>query len=265
MDRVELRPAVVVTGASEGIGAELARVFAAEGRETVLVARRRELLESLSAEIAAAGAPKPLVVALDLCAPDAAENLAQAVAAAGLSVETLVNNAGFGLLGPMLALDAAEQVAMVDLNVRALTALTLRFLPQIVAASGGVLNVASVASFAPGPNFAVYYASKAYVLSFSEALAQEMAPHGVKVSCLCPGPVLTGFQARAGLKFQGPAAAITPALLPAAEVARQGYAGLMGGRRVVVPGLLNRIVLALVRATPRAILLPVLAFAQNGR
>jgi short-subunit dehydrogenase len=259
-----LRKATIVTGASEGIGAELARVFAARGHDLVLVARRRDRLETLAAEIAQNGAP-PLVVELDLCAEGAVDALEQAVLEAGLSVETLVNNAGFGLIGAAAKLDEAEQLAMVDLNAKTLTALTLRFLQPIIAAKGSVLNVASVAAFMPGPNFAVYYATKAYVRSFSEALAQEMAPLGVKVSCLCPGPVATGFQARAGFDFEGAMSAAKAALLPASEVARQGYEGLMAGRRVVVPGLANKIVVRLAQLTPRAVLMPMLALAQNGR
>lgn len=264
-DSAGRRRAAVVTGASDGIGAELARVFAAKGHETVLVARRRDRLEALSEEIAASGAKKPLVVELDLGVAEAVGRLEQALAALGLTVEILINNAGFGLIGPMLKLDAAEQLAILDLNARALTALTLRFLPQIVAVKGGVLNVGSIAGFMPGPNFTVYYATKAYVRSFSEALAQEMAPLGVNVSCLCPGPVTTGFQARAGMEFSGAMAAMKPALIPAAEVARQGYEGLMAGKRVVVPGFANKALLAMVRMTPRAVLLPVLAYAQNDR
>jgi uncharacterized protein len=257
--------AVVITGASDGIGAELARIFAAEGRQAVLVARRRDRLEALSEDIAASGAKKPLVIELDLAVAGADAKLEETLAAAGLIVATLVNNAGFGLIGPMLALDAAEQLAIVDLNVRALTALTLRFLPQIVAAKGGLLNVASIAGFMPGPNFTVYYATKAYVVSFTQALAQEMAPLGVKVSCLCPGPVATGFQERAGIAFTGAMAAMKPAFVPAAEVAKQGYEGLLAGKRVVVPGVVNKLMVAMTQMTPRSILLPMLAFAQNGR
>ena len=229
------------------------------------MARRRDRLEALSAEIAASGARKPLVVALDLCDSGAADALEQALRDAGLTVEILVNNAGFGLIGPAMRLDAAEQLAMVDLNVRALTELTLRFQRDIAAARGAVLNVASIAAFMPGPNFAVYYATKAYVRSFSEALAQEMAPLDVKVSCLCPGPVETGFQARAGFGFTGAMSSMKPALVPASEVARQGYEGLMAGRGVVVPGVMNKIMLIFVRLTPRALLMPMLAYAQAGR
>ncbi|MBI3275651.1 MAG: SDR family oxidoreductase [Methylocystis sp.] len=261
-----LRKATIITGASEGIGAELARVFAAKGHEVALVARRRDLLEALAGEIAASGAAnRPLVVELDLLADGALDRLEQALAEAGLAPEILVNNAGFGLIGRAVDLDASEQLAMIDLNVRALTALTLRFLKPIVAARGGVLNVASIASFMPGPGFAVYYATKAYVRSFSEALAEELRPLGVKVAALCPGPVRTGFQSRAGFDFTGEMKAMTPALLPADMVARAGYDALMSGRRVVVPGLVNKIIVFVSRTAPRAILLPLLARAQRAR
>ena len=259
------QPVTLITGASEGIGAELARVFAAKGHEVVLVARRGELLTTLADEIAAAGGKTPMVVALDLVTAGAVESLAATLAGAGRTVQYLVNNAGFGLIGRVYELDQAEQLAMVDLNIRALTALTLRFLPEIRKASGGVLNVASVASFMPGPGFAVYYATKAYVRSFSEALAEELKPAGVKVSCLCPGPVETGFQSRAGMSFTGAMAAMKPALVPAAEVARQGYDGLMAGRRIVIPGLVNKALVWSARMTPRAVLLPVLATAQQKK
>ncbi|MFY9628511.1 MAG: SDR family oxidoreductase [Methylocystis sp.] len=259
-----LRKATIITGASEGIGAELARIFAANGHEVALVARRRDKLEALAAEIAAKRG-KAHVIELDLCGEGAVDGLEAALARAGLTPEILVNNAGFGLIGPAAKLSEAEQLAMVDLNVRALTALTLRFLKPIIASKGAVLNVASIASFMPGPNFAVYYATKAYVRSFSEALAQEMAPLGVKVSCLCPGPVETGFQARAGFDFTGAMSAMKSSLVSAEEVARQGYEGLIAGKRVVIPGAMNKFTVAFARLTPRAVLMPILAFAQNGR
>lgn len=260
----QARPAAIVTGASEGIGAELARVFAAGGHDVVLVARRRDRLEALAREIAATGRPQPLVVALDLARPDAPAELAEALTSAGIAPAFLVNNAGYGTVGPFADGDIEPQLGMIDLNIRALTALTHRFLPQIVAARGGILNVASIAAFAPGPGMAVYYASKAYVLSFSEALAEEVAKQGVRVTALCPGPVVTGFQARAGfdssmLKSMG------PAVLSARVTAQAGYDGLMAGRRVVIPGTANR---ALVRAMtwiPHAILLPQLLARQSRR
>jgi hypothetical protein len=256
----------IVTGASDGIGLELAKLFARKGHHVTLVARRRERLEALAGEIEAAGAPEqPLVVDLDLCETGACESLAETLSAAGRKPEILVNNAGFGLVGRVAELDAAEQLAIVDLNIRVLTALTLRFLPSVIEARGGILNVASVASFMPGPGFAVYYASKAYVRSFSEALAEELKPHGVRVTALCPGPVQTGFQARAGFDYKGEMKAVKPALLPAEEVARQGYEALFSGRRVVVPGLVNKFFVAAGRVAPRAMLLPLLAKAQQAR
>jgi uncharacterized protein len=259
------RPVAVVTGASDGIGAELARVFAEKGHDVVLVARRRDRLEALADEIAAGGRARPFVIDLDLSIEGAAETLAARLAEAGLAPQYLVNNAGFGLLGRVAELDRAEQLAMIDLNIRALTALTLRFLPSLTETKGGVLNVASVASFMPGPGFAVYYATKAYVRSFSEAIAYELKPSGVKVSCLCPGPVITGFQARAGMDFEGMMAAIKPALVSAEEVARQGYDGLMAGQTVVVPGVVNKLMVWSARLTPRALLMPILGTAQMKR
>ena len=262
----ERRRLAIVTGASDGIGAELARVFAARGHDLALVARRADRLEALADEIVAKGAQRrPLVVPLDLGEPDAVEALARALDAAEAQTEILVNNAGFGLLGPVEALDAAEQLGMIDLNVRALTALTLRFLPGIVARRGAILNVASIAAFMPGPNFAVYYATKAFVLSFSEALTQELRASGVKVSCLCPGPVETGFQARSGFALEGKMGAARLALVSPAEVARQGYEGLMANRRVIVPGPMNQAIVVLARFFPRAWLLPILAGVMDGR
>jgi hypothetical protein len=260
-----LRKVTVITGASDGIGAELVRVFAAKGHDLALVARRRDRLEALAAEIAAGGGAKPIVVELDLLGRDAPERLEQALADAGATPEMLVNNAGFGLMGRVAELDPTEQLAMVDLNVHALTALTLRFLKPIAEAKGAILNVASIAAFMPGPGFAIYYATKAYVLSFTEALAEELKPSGVKVCCLCPGPVATGFQARAGFDFSGALSAMKPALVPAAEVARQAYAGLMAGKRVVVPGAANWLMIWGSRLTPRALLLPMLAMGQKKR
>ena len=262
----ERRRVAIITGASEGIGAELARVFAARGHDLALVARRADRLEALADEIVARGAQRrPLVIPLDLCEPGALAALATTLDAAEARAEILVNNAGFGLLGRVETLDAAEQLAMIDLNVRALTALTLRFLPGIAAHRGAILNVASIAAFMPGPNFAIYYATKAYVLSFSEGLTQELRASGVKVSCLCPGPVETGFQARSGFALQGKMGAARLALVSPAEVARQGYDGLMAGRRVVVPGLLNQLIVLVARFFPRGLLLPLMGTMMNGR
>ena len=193
-----MRSITLITGASGGIGADLARVFARHGHDLALVARSQDKLDALADEIAAPGRPRPIVIALDLAAPGATARVADALTAAGATVSILVNNAGFGLLGAVARLDAREQLAIVDLNVRSLLDLTLRFLPQITAARGKILNVASIVSFFAGPGMAVYYASKAFVSSFSRALTEEMRPAGVTVTVLHPGMTATGFQSRAG-------------------------------------------------------------------
>jgi short-subunit dehydrogenase len=256
------RPIALVTGASSGIGAELARVFAQHGHEVVMVARNEAQLSTLADGIGAAGHPRPHVLALDLGRLDAGARVGHELAARGMEPAFVVNNAGFGLAGAAAELDRDEQLAMVDLNVRSLTELSLRWLESLIRHHGGLLNVASVAGFFPGPTMAVYYASKAYVLSFTEALSRELEPKGVRVTALCPGPVATAFQQRAGL-----ASNETPPLLgqSAAKVARDGYAGLMAGRRVVIPGIGNKLVAAVPRLMPRGTMLKLVHAHQRGR
>jgi hypothetical protein len=257
-----MTPVTVITGASAGIGAELAREFARNGHMLVLVARRKDRLTALATEIAASGKPEPIVLAIDLSLRDAAAQIADALTARSLEPQYVVNNAGFGLIGAAAELDRAEQGNMIDLNIRTLTDLSLAFIDSLARHRGGVLNVASVAGFLPGPGMAVYYASKAYVLSFSEALHRELAPRGVRVTCLCPGPVETEFSSRAGV-IEGK----SPALLSvsATRVAKAAYRGLMSGRRLVVPGLANKIVAFLPRIVPRRLILAVLAKRQKRR
>jgi len=257
-----LRPVTVVTGASAGIGAELARVFGRHGHALVLLARRTERLETLAAEIAASGAPPPLVVTCDLLAPQAVEELARTLQQEGVEPQYLVNNAGFGLVGSAVALPRDEQLAITDLNVRVLTELSLRFADSIARQRGGILNVASMAAFVPGPRMAVYYASKSYVLSFSEALSVELKPLGVRVTALCPGPVATEFAARAGIGSKA-----KPGLLsmPADAVAAEGYRGLMAGKRRVIPGPRLKIVLFLIAFVPNALLLAFVSERQRRR
>jgi short-subunit dehydrogenase len=257
-----LRPVTVITGASSGIGEALAREFARHGHALALVARRADRLDALAAAIAEGGAPRPLVIAADLTHEGAVRRLSEALASAGAEPQYVVNNAGFGLAGLAVNRDRAEQLAMIDLNVRALTELSLAFTDSLTRHRGGILNVASMAAFVPGPGMAVYYASKAFVLSFSEALHSELAPRGVRVTALCPGPVPTEFAARAGVKNARP-----PALLvrSAETVAAAGYRGLMAGRRVVVPGMVNRLTVALIRFVPRRWLLAVIDARQARR
>ena len=170
----DLKPVAVITGASAGIGAALANVFADNGHALVLVARRAPQLKVLADAIEERGHARPHVIVLDLGQPDAAARIEDELRETGLEAKFLVNNAGFGLMGPAASLDRGQQLAMIDLNVRVLTELSLRFAESLVRQQGGILNVASVASFMPGPGMAVYHATKAYVLSFSEALHREL-------------------------------------------------------------------------------------------
>jgi len=258
----ERRPITLITGASAGIGAALAHEFAAHGHELVLVARREQALGALADAIAAKGRPRPTVLRADLARDDALKTISEALDNRGLEPDAVVNNAGFGLLGRVDKFDRAEQLAMIDLNVRALTELSLAFIDSLKRRRGGILNVASMAAFVPGPGMAVYHATKAYVLSFSEALHCELKPKGVRVTVLCPGPVPTEFQARAGITGD-----VFPRLRTrsAERVAGDGYRGLKKGRRVVVPGSINRTVGMLVRFAPRGLLLPLVARRQKWR
>jgi short-subunit dehydrogenase len=252
----------LITGASSGIGLELARIFAAKGHTCVLVARRADRLSELAEIIAATGAKKPVSIACDLAAEGAVAKLADDLAALGFDVEYLVNNAGFGLAGRMLELDRGQQLEMIDLNIRALTDLTLRFGDSIVRNRGGILNVASIAAFLPGPGMAVYYASKAFVLSFTEALRGELCTAGVRVTALCPGPVPTEFQSRAGFVPGMDSKLLT---VSAANVARAGYDGLMANRQVVLPGFGVRAIPFLLRFIPRAWVLAAVSKVQQRR
>jgi short-subunit dehydrogenase len=249
----------LITGASSGIGTELARVFAAHKHRVALVARRADRLNALAAEIIAAGGVSPIVIPCDLGQADAGDRIAAALAAEGADVEYLVNNAGYGLFGRATEIDRADQLAMIDLNIRALTDLTLRFSESLIRLRGGILNVGSIAGFLPGPGMAVYYASKAYVLSFSEALRGELGPRGVRVTVICPGPVPSGFQARAGVKpgFDSAILNVSPE-----DVARDGYRGLMADKRAVLPGLGIKIVPFLLRLFPRGFVLRAVAGFQ---
>lgn len=258
-----LRPVTVVTGASAGIGVALARVFARHGHELALVARRKDRLDALADEIAATGAPRPVVIVADLAERGLAARIGEALRAQGAEPQYVVNNAGFGLVGSAQSHDRAEALAMIDLNVRALTELSLAFVDSVKRHRGGLLNVGSVAGFLPGPGMAVYYASKAYVLSFTEALHGELRARGVRVTVLCPGPVATEFAARAGVaQERQPGGVLSTS---AEQVAEQGYRGLMRGRRLVVPGLGNKMVAFIAPLVPRRLLLALVDHRQARR
>lgn len=243
-------PTALITGASAGIGRALAHEFARDGYEVLLVARRAAALESLVREINMThGAPARAFPA-DLTRADMARELFERFDAEGTRVDVVVNNAGFGLNGSLADLPLDRQLEMIQLNVASLTELTRRFLPGMLERrSGGVLNVASTAAFQPGPFMAVYYATKAYVLSFTEALAEEVAGTGLRVTCLAPGPTATEFADAAGMNdvrlFKGQ-------VMDAADVARAGFRGWKRGETLVIPGAANRRGVLMVKFAPRA-------------
>lgn len=246
------RPVTLVTGASAGLGAEFARQCAARGDELLLVARRKDRLEALAEEIGG----KAHIVAADLALPDAPERLLEEVAVLGLHVETLVNNAGFGLAGIFAQLPLDRQSEMIDLNIRSLTRLAHVVLPGMIERGrGGILNIASTGAFQPGPGFAVYFATKAYVLSFSEALHQELKGSGVHVSALCPGPTRTEFGAVAGVTSKG----FDRFAADAPGVVAIGLAGLAANRAVIIPGLANKLSAQSSRVIPRALMRRIVA------
>lgn len=252
----------LITGASAGIGAELARIFASNDHRVALVARRADRLRMLADEIIAAGGAAPIVIPCDLSQRDAGDKIAAALAVEGVEVEFVVNNAGFGMFGRAIDMDRNEQLGIPDVNVRALTDLSLRFVESVIRTGGGILNVGSIAGFLPGPGMAIYYATKAYVLSFTEALHYELAPKGVRVTVLCPGPVPSEFQARAGFEPGVDSAILN---LSAAAVARAGYRGLMANKRIVLPGLGIKLVPFLLRLFPRGFILAAVGRLQTRR
>jgi hypothetical protein len=242
----------LITGASAGIGTELVRVFASNGHRVAMVARRTDRLQTLAAEITAKGGSAPIIIPCDLEQPDAGDQIAAALSAQGVEVEYVVNNAGFGLFGRAVELDRNAQLGIIAVNIRALTDLSLRFADQVIRNRGGILNVASVAGFLPGPGMAVYYASKAYVLSFTEALRGELGPRGVRVTVLCPGPVPSEFQTRAGFEPGFDSAVLN---VSSDKVAQEAYRGLMADKRAVLPGLGIKIVPLMLRLAPRGFIL----------
>jgi short-subunit dehydrogenase len=253
----------LITGASGGIGEALAYVAARAGRKLVLVARSAEGLQKVADAIASNGHARPETIAMDLGEPRAVDRLAEELGKRGFSVVELVNNAGYGLSGPVDQLDRADQLGIVDLNIRALTDLTIRFLPEIVAAHGGILNIASTAAYQPGPYMSIYYASKAYVLFFSEALNYELKGR-VRVTALCPGPTPTGFRTRANLGRDGNRLSLLPQT-SAEKVAEAGWRGFEVGRRVVIPGLFNKLTAFLGPRMPRSQVLAMAAALSARR
>jgi short-subunit dehydrogenase len=244
------RPTALVTGASSGIGLEIARELAARGHDLVLVARSRDRLQAEAGRLQQQHGIRVHALAEDLASPDAPARIQAALDRQSIVIDVLVNNAGYGVYGRFVETPLDRELAMIQLNVVALTELTKRFLPGMVARrQGRVLNVASTAAFQPGPLMAVYYATKAYVLSVSEALASELEHSGVTVTTLCPGPTASGFQAAAG---QQHSRLVKGRRLPdSASVARRGVDGLFRGERVVIPGARNWLLAQSIRFLPR--------------
>ena len=244
------RPVALITGASMGLGAEFARLFAANGHDLVLTARSADKLAAVKREMEGLHGASVRVIVADLADPRAPHAIFDEISAAGIQVDALVNNAGFGMYGVFHQSERPGVLDMIQVNVTALVLLTRLFVDGMVARKHGyILNVASTAAFQPGPLQPVYYASKAFVLSFTEAIRNELAGTGVVATALCPGPVATGFQARAnvgdlrGLRLM---MRTTPE-----EVVRAGFDGMLKGKSVVIPGALNRVIVFLLRFFPR--------------
>jgi len=243
---------VLITGSTVGIGLALSRVFAAGGSDLILVARNREKLDQVAQELRDAYKIDVVVVQMDLAAPSSPQALYDDLSARGKVVDVLVNNAGMGVYGPFAESTWQQDAALLHLNVFNLTHLTRLFVTGMIERkTGGILNVASTAAFQPGPLMALYYASKAYVLSFSEALFTELRGSGVSVTALCPGPVATEFFKRADMEKSGLASGKVLAMMSAERVAQAGYRGFRNGTAVVIPGILNKLGPFSLRFTPR--------------
>ena len=239
----------LITGASGGIGYELALLLARDGFDCILVARSRDKLDELAARLESEFRVKTLVVARDLSKPTAVDEIYEEVSAASMSIDLLVNNAGFPVYGRFVDTDWQAELDMLQVNVVALTALTKLFVRGMVERRNGrILNLASTAAFVPGPLMAVYYASKAYVLSFSQALANELQGTGVTVTALAPGPTRTGFQKRGVMEDSR---LVRGQIADAKSVAAAGYRGMMRGKTIVIPGFSNKLIPWVARVSPR--------------
>ena len=258
------RGTALVTGASSGIGLEIAKLLAADRYDLVLVARNAKRLQSLARDLESEFEVRTTVLAHDLSLRDGPSRVLDEIGRSGIEIDVLVNNAGFGVYGRFAETDLARERELLELNVIAVTALAKGVLPGMLRRrSGQILNVASTAAFQPGPLMAVYYASKAYVLSFSEAIANELDGTGVTVTALCPGPTETEFQKAAGVEktrlFTG------PLVMDARNVAAAGYAGMRKGKRVVIPGLVNKIMAQSIRFSPRRFVTAIARRIQESR
>ena len=252
----------LITGSSSGIGLEVAECFAQDGYGLILAARSEAALKQLAERLAKENKIAATAIAVDLGKPGGAQQLIDEIRKRGLDVDVVVNNAGYGMVGPFHGTKGSDQIGMIDLNVRALTELTHAFWPSMIAKKrGGILNVASTAAFQPGPGMAVYYATKAFVLSFSEALWKEARGTGVHVTCCCPGPTESNFHSRAGSdKIKLLKAGVT---MTSKAVAKQAYAAFQRNRRIIINGGMNRSMARLVPFMPRRAVLSLVHYLQT--
>ena len=252
----------LITGGSGGIGLELARQFAAQGHDLVLVSRNRDALEAAAGTLEGEYAIRATVIPADLADPDAPSRIFDTARAEGIEIEFLVNNAGFGLGGEFSKTDINTELDMIQVNVSALVHLTKLFMqPMLARKSGRIMNVASTAAFQPGPLMSIYYATKAFVLSFSEALDEELRNSGVTVTCLCPGTTATHFAENAGVTNSG----VFARTQKADAVARFGYEAMLSGERVAIPGFRNKIMVQAERLASRKLITRLVRTAQENR
>jgi uncharacterized protein len=257
-----MKNTALITGASNGIGLELAKVHASKGGDLVLVARNKSKLEELKKELEQQYRVSVHIIGKDLSAPNAAQDVYAETKNAGIQIDFLINNAGFGDFGMFTETDWNKELQMINLNITALTQFTKLYLQDMVQRkSGRVMNVASTAAFQPGPTMAVYYATKAYVLSFSEAIANEVSDKGVTIMALCPGATESGFQAAAAMEES---ALVKGKKLPTSqEVAEYGYAAMLKGKTVAIHGTMNYLMANAVRFTPRAWVVKMVRMVQD--
>ncbi len=265
METVIEKKVALITGATSGIGKAFAEILSAEDYDLVLVARNSDELNRIAGMEMTRNETKVIPVSLDLSKADSVDRLVAEMAERGIVPDIIVNNAGVGMAGEVVKLSMDRQLQMIDLNVRALSAITMKFLPDMVARnSGGIINVSSVAAFLPGPYMSAYYATKAFVQSFSDGLAEELKGTKVRVMTLCPGPVDTGFQSTAGMDTKRWTYKM---MMPktAEEVAEAGWAGFKAGNRTVFPGLLDLLTAWSAKFLPKMVLMPIIKFFQKPK